>query len=146
MLKTGSYITLLFIAFVPVTNADISSVTTPDIIEAVRSPVIEKTQEEDSPGCSTTRYIFAHPVTSAKLEFKCDRINVSWFQSKEPQNFEASKVAAELARRAVIALSGSNGIEVEKVMAGEKYKNKLFSNGLALSGFCTGTQCLLTFR
>lgn len=146
MLKTSSYITLLFIAFVPVTNADISSVITADIVKAVRSPVIEKTQEEDSPGCSTTRYIFAHPVTSAKLEFKCDRINVSWFQSKEPQNLESSGVAAELARRAVIALSGSNGVEVDKVLAGEKYKNRFYSNGLALSGFCIGTECLLTFR
>lgn len=146
MLKIKSYIALLLIAFVPNTYADISGVIATDIVNAVGSPVIEKTQEEDSPGCSATRYIFAHPVTSVKLEFKCDRINVSWFQSREPQNLEASRVAAELAQRAVIALSDGNGIEVEKVLAGGKYKSRSYSNGLILSGFCVGTQCLLTFR
>lgn len=126
--------------------ADVRQIDEVATVKAIGSPVLKKTQEEDSPGCNATRYTFGDKVFDMKLEFKCNRINVSWVGSTEPQDEARSKKSLELAQRAVSVLSGGNGIEVEKVLAGESYDGRTYSNGLSVSGSCVMNSCLLTFK
>lgn len=132
--------------FGAVAFADIRQIDEAATVKAIGSPVLKKTQEEDSPGCNATRYTFGDKVFDMKLEFKCNRINVGWVGSTEPEDEARSKNSVELAQRAVSVLSGGNGIEVEKVLAGESYDGRTYSNGLSVSGSCVMNSCLLTFK
>lgn len=132
--------------FGPVAFADIRQIDEATTVTAIGSPVLKKTQDEDSPGCNVTRYTFGDKTFDMKLEFKCNRINVGWIGSTEPQFEARSKKAVELAQRAVSVLSGGDGIEVERVLAGGKYDGRTYSNGLSVSGSCVMNSCLLTFK
>lgn len=146
MLKATLTAVSLFSTCLPTAFADIHQVDEAYIVKAVDSPVLKKAQEEDSPGCMTTRYTFGDEIFDMKLEFKCNRINVAWTSATEPQYEARSKQAVMLAQRAVTALTGGNGIEVERVLAGGMYRDRTFTNGLSVSGSCVMSACLLTFK
>ncbi|WP_124416736.1 hypothetical protein [Pseudomonas sp. LBUM920] len=146
MLKAMLGTTCLLLTFMSTSSADVSQVRELAIVKAVDAPVFRKAREEDAPGCMTTRYTFGDEIIAMKLEFKCDRINVAWNTSMEPQNSLRSRHASHLAQRAVVALTQGNGIEVERVMDGGKYKGRTYSNNLLLSGSCFTNMCLLTFN
>lgn len=146
MLKATLAAASLVTFSIPAAFADIRHVDESAIVKAVDKPVIRKSQEEDSPGCGATRYSFGDAVFDMKLEFKCDRINVAWAASREPQNRTRVEESTRLAQRAVVALTQGNGIEVERVLTGERYKNRTFGNGLSVSGSCAMDSCLLTFK
>jgi hypothetical protein len=146
MLKATLSAAYLLIAHLPIAFADVYQIDEDAIVKAIGSPVLKTVQEEDSPGCMTTRYTFGDKVFDMKLEFKCNRINVAWAVSNESQNAALSKQAAELAQRAVIALTHGNGIEVERVLAGGTYQDRTYTNGLSVRGSCVMSTCLLTFK
>lgn len=146
MLKAMLGAACLLFTFISTSSADVSQIEEFAIVKAVDAPVIKKAHEEDSPGCMITRYTFGDEIFSMKLEFKCDRINVAWNISKEPQNSLRSQQASSLAQRAVVALTQGNGIEVERVLDGGRYKGRTFPNNLSLNGSCGTEICLLTFR
>lgn len=134
------------LTYLPTAFADIHKIDEAAIVKAIDSPVLKKVQEEDSPGCMTTRYTFGEKVFDMKLEFKCDRINVGWTFSKEPNNTARSEHAIKLAQRAVVNLTQGTGVEVEKVLEGSVYKDRTSTNGLVLSGSCVINSCLLSFK
>lgn len=146
MLKALLAAACLPFTFISTSSADIGQVEERAIVKAIGAPVIKKAQEEDAPGCMATRYTFGDEIFSMKLEFKCDRINVAWNTSEEPQNSSRSHQASRLAQRAIAALTQGNGIEVERVLAGGRYKGRTFPNTLSLSGSCITEVCLLTFK
>ncbi|MCO7626398.1 hypothetical protein NJC08_08230 [Pseudomonas fluorescens] len=146
MLKATLAAASLFAFSLPAAFADIRQIDEAAIVKAIDAPVLKKVQEEDSPGCGTTRYTFGTDVFNMKLEFKCNRINVAWNFSQEPHNRPRSEQVIKLARRAVSILTQGNGVEVDRVLAGGKYKNRSFDNGLLVSGSCVTNQCLLTFK
>ncbi len=126
--------------------ADIRQIDEVATVKSIGSPVLKQSNEEDSPGCKVSGYTFGDKTFSMKLEFKCDRINVGWVTATEPEYEARSKQASALAQRAVVLLTGENGIEVERVQAGGKYEGRTFSNGLSVSGSCVMNFCRLTFR
>lgn len=126
--------------------ADIQHVDEAAIVKAVGAPVLKKISEEDSPGCMTTRYSFGDKVFAMKLEFKCNRINIAWIGSREPQYEARSKHAEALAKQAVAALTQGDGTEVQQVLDGSSYKGRTYSNGVGVSGSCAMNSCLLTFK
>lgn len=126
--------------------ADVRQIDEDATVKAIGSPVLKKTQEEDTPGCNTSRYKFGDKTFDMTLQFKCNRINVGWTVATEPEYEERSKQASALAQRAVAVLTGESGIEVERVLAGGKYDGRTFSNGLSVSGSCVMNSCLLTFK
>jgi len=136
----------LFFIAQPLAFADVRVIDEPAVIKAINSPILKQVQEEDSPGCVTTRYTFGDKVFDMKLEFKCDRINVAWIGSKEEQNQSRSDQAKELAKRAVAVLTQGDGVEVERVLAGESYKGRAYPNSIIVSGSCVLNSCLLTFK
>lgn len=146
MFKAISAFICLFTTLISIASADIRQIDEGLLVNAVGDPVLKKAHEEDAPGCIATRYTFRDEIFAMKLEFKCDRINVAWNGSREPQNVSRSQYAAQLAQRAVIALTQGSGVEVERVMDGAIYKGRTFSNGLSLSGGCVMNTCLLTFK
>ncbi|AZD84744.1 hypothetical protein C4K14_1910 [Pseudomonas chlororaphis subsp. aureofaciens] len=126
--------------------ADVRQIDEDATVKAIGSPVLKKTQEEDTPGCNTSRYKFGDKTFDMTLQFKCNRINVGWTVATEPEYEERSKQTSALAQRAVAVLTGESGIEVERVLAGGKYDGRTFSNGLSVSGSCVMNSCLLTFK
>ena len=101
MLKATVAAALLFCTSLPTAFADIGKINEVTLIKAIGSPVLKKVQEEDAPGCMTTRYTFGDKIFDMKLELKCDRINVAWTGSDNPQYEARSKQAVQLAQRAV---------------------------------------------
>ena len=146
MLKASLVFLCLLITGIANAHADIREIVEGSIVGAIDSPIVNVGLEEDAPGCNTKRYTFGDSIFSMKIEFKCDRINVAWSRSNEPENTLKSQHAAHLAQRAVVALTQADGSEVERVLSGAVYKGRSFPNGLTLSGTCVMTSCLLTFK
>jgi hypothetical protein len=137
---------VLFPMFTSAAMADVHQVDEATIVKAVGSPVLKRSQEEDSSGCKVSGYTFGDKTFSMKLEFKCDRINVGWTTAPEPEYEAKSKQATALAKQAVASLTGADGVEVERVLAGGRYEGRTFPNGISVSGLCIVDSCLLTFR
>ncbi|MEY9333150.1 hypothetical protein ABH911_003461 [Pseudomonas protegens] len=138
--------TALFQVCVSSALADVGQIDEAATVKAIGSPVLKQSQEEESPGCTASRYTFGDKTFSMKIEFRCTRVNVGWTIATEPEYEEKSKQASALAQRAVAVLTGENGVEVERVQAGGKYDGRTLSNGLSVSGSCVMNSCLLTFR
>ncbi|MET1080293.1 MAG: hypothetical protein ABWY06_19955 [Pseudomonas sp.] len=115
------------------------------LVASVGLPVSSKVKEEDSPGCMVTRYKFSTDDLGVSLEFKCKHTNVAWIVLGEEEYKDRVKSNVDSASRAVKAITGGSGIEVEQVMNGQIYRGKKFSNGLRVNGGCGGSLCLLTF-
>lgn len=125
-------------------SADVSKVDQSDLLKALGKPVEKKTEKVD--GCNLTRYKFLNKVVGVSIEFRCDRLNLSWFNGDDPEVVEQVKANRELAGKAMAALSGGDGHEVAQAVGGEVFRGKSLLSDLELRGSCQGDICLLTFR
>lgn len=126
-------------------SADISQVSEKGLIQELGKPLEKKTERDD--GCNLTRYKFLHKLLGVTVEFRCNRINVAWVNAPDADVADQVKKNRELATKAVAALSGGDGHEVEQVLGGEVFRGKSLVSGLELRGSCqAGDMCLLTFQ
>lgn len=125
-------------------SADVSQVNEADLLKTLGKPVEKKVEKDD--GCNLTRYKFLNKVVGLSIEFRCDRLNLSWFNGNDPEVVEQVKQNRELATKAMAALSGGDGHEVAQAVSGEVFRGKSLLSNLELRGSCQGDICLLTFR
>ncbi|MDF5870819.1 hypothetical protein [Pseudomonas aeruginosa] len=126
-------------------TADVSKVNQKDLLQAMDVAPIAKTNEQDD-GCNLTRYKFLDDTVGVTVEFRCNRITVAWINAQDADLADKVKKNRELATKAVAALSGGNGHEVDQAIDGEVFRGKSLLNGLELRGSCPGDMCLLTFK
>ena len=150
-MRSGMLASAALVAAVFTTTAHSDSGLLPEgmteasIVAAVGEPILRQVKEQDSPSCALTRYVFGDEIVGLKLEFRCTRVNVAWMATTEAGYEEKSAKAQAMATRAVVAISGGVGIEVEKAIAGEVFSGKGFDNGMTLKGSCLSESCLLSF-
>jgi hypothetical protein len=140
MTKTILSLALIFPALVHAGPLPDESAT----VRAVGAKVTHKRSELDD-GCRVTRYFFQEEPRVV-MEFRCNRINVSWDQYAD-KGFEAkNRSAATLAQKAAVAVSLGNGREVADAMQENVIRNRPLPSGLTVGGSCVMRSCLLTYR
>ncbi|WP_271409651.1 hypothetical protein [Pseudomonas sp. Q1-7] len=118
------------------------SLTEKDVVVAVGAPVLKRVVKRAGE-CAISRYKFSRDVVGMTLEFNCGRTNISWHKAEGGSTAQA-QVGENLARRALAALTGTGGGEVDAALMGEIFRSKSLAQGLKLSGSCKSSVCLLT--
>ncbi|QEY65410.1 hypothetical protein FXN65_26370 [Metapseudomonas lalkuanensis] len=118
------------------------SLTEASVVSAVGATVVKRIVKQGE-ACAISRYKFSRDTVGMTLEFSCGRTNISWHKA-EGELASQAKAGQELARRALAAMSGADGAEVDAALNGEVFRLKKLNQGFKLSGSCNSNTCLLT--